>query len=194
MSDNKLQALEAVIFAGGEPTHIEKIAQAMQLEHDEVLVLIGQLKAKYDHDDSGIRLSLTDGCYQICTKSEYADYVRRAFEIRRNAPISNAALEVLAVIAYNQPVTRAFIDTVRGVDCSGVVGSLNEKGLIEEKGRLDLPGRPLLYGTTNLFLRSFGITSLEELPPLPDTDELNALSQLENSEQLALDLQANVEE
>ena len=189
MSDNKLQALEAVIFAGGEPIHIDRLTEAMQLERDEVLTLVGELKAKYDRDDGGICLVLTDGCYQFCTKTRYSDYVRRAFEIRRNTPLSNAALEVLSVVAYNQPVTRAFIDTVRGVDCSGVVGSLSEKGLIEEKGRLDLPGRPLLYGTTNLFLRSFGITSLEDLPPLPETDELSVIADLENAEQLALDTQ-----
>lgn len=166
-----LPALEAVIFAGGEPIHTDKLVEAMQLDRDFVLELCGELAKKLDRADSGIRLVKLDGCYQLCTKSDYADYVRRAFEIRRNTPLSQAALEVLSVVAYNQPVTKAFVEQVRGVDCSGVIGSLSEKGLIEEKGRLDLPGRPLLYGTTSVFLRCFGLSGLDELPPLPETPE-----------------------
>lgn len=166
-----LPALEAVIFAGGEPIHIDKLVEAMQLEKGFVLELIDALSKKLDSADSGIRLAKLEDCYQLCTKSEYADYVRRAFEIRRNTPLSQAALEVLAVVAYNQPVTKAFVEQVRGVDCSGVIGSLSEKGLIEEKGRLDLPGRPLLYGTTPVFLRCFGLESIDELPPLPENED-----------------------
>lgn len=166
-----LPALEAVIFAGGEPIHIDKLVEAMQLEKGFVLELIDALSEKLDSADSGIRLAKLEDCYQLCTKSEYADYVRRAFEIRRNTPLSQAALEVLAVVAYNQPVTKAFVEQVRGVDCSGVIGSLSEKGLIEEKGRLDLPGRPLLYGTTPVFLRCFGLESINELPPLPENED-----------------------
>lgn len=166
-----LPALEAVIFAGGEPITLEKLTEAMQLQESFVLELIGALESKLNSDDSGIRLVRLENAYQLCTKAKYSEYVRRAFEIRRNTPLSQAALEVLAVIAYNQPVTKAFVEQVRGVDCSGVIGSLSEKGLIEEKGRLDLPGRPLLYGTTHVFLRCFGLSSLEELPPLPEKDE-----------------------
>lgn len=165
-----LPALEAVIFAGGEPIHIEKLVEAMQLDQGTVLELIGMLTEKLNREDSGIRLAKMDDHYQLCTKAQYVDYVRRAFEIRRNTPLSQAALEVLAVVAYNQPVTKAFVEQVRGVDCSGVIGSLSEKGLIEEKGRLDLPGRPLLYGTTPVFLRCFGLSSLEDLPPLPEQE------------------------
>ena len=102
---------------------------------------------------------------------EYAPQIRTIMDLRRNSPLSQAALEVLAVVAYNQPVTKAFVEQVRGVDCSGVIGSLTLKGLVEEKGRLELPGRPLLYGTTENFLRCFNISSLEELPPLPENDE-----------------------
>ena len=103
-------------------------------------------------------------------------------DLRRNTPLSQAALEVLAVIAYNQPVTKAFVEQVRGVDCSGVIGSLCAKDLIEEKGRLELPGRPLLYGTTENFLRCFNITDLEELPPLPEEkqEEPDGQAQEEN--------------
>ena len=102
---------------------------------------------------------------------EYAPQIRTVMDLRRNTPLSQAALEVLAVVAYNQPVTKAFVEQVRGVDCSGVIGSLTAKGLVEEKGRLELPGRPLLYGTTENFLRCFNISSIDELPPLPENDE-----------------------
>jgi segregation and condensation protein B len=102
---------------------------------------------------------------------DYAPQIRTVMDLRRNTPLSQAALEVLAVVAYNQPVTKAFVEQVRGVDCSGVIGSLTTKGLVEEKGRLELPGRPLLYGTTEHFLRCFNIASLDELPPLPEDGE-----------------------
>ena len=102
---------------------------------------------------------------------QFAPQVRKAMDLRRNIPLSQAAMEVLAVIAYNQPVTKSFVEQVRGVDCSGVIGSLTTKGLIEEKGRLELPGRPLLYGTTDHFLRCFSIRSLDELPPIPKDED-----------------------
>lgn len=181
MNNHHLQALEAVLFAGGEPIPLDKITEAMELDEQTVLALIVELSARLEQDDSGIQLVRLEDCYQLCTKAEYAPYVKRAFEIRRNTPLSQAALEVLAVVAYNQPVTKAFIEQVRGVDCSGVLSSLNEKGLIEEKGRLDLPGRPLLYGTTPVFLRCFGLSSLEDLPPLPGaSEESGTEEQVEN--------------
>ena len=107
----------------------------------------------------------------MVSKKEFDPQIRTVMDLRRNTPLSQAALEVLAVVAYNQPVTKAFVEQVRGVDCSGVIGSLTTKGLVEEKGRLELPGRPLLYGTTENFLRCFNISSLDELPPLPEGDE-----------------------
>ena len=109
-----------------------------------------------------------DDAYQLCSDPAYASYVRTAMDLRRNTPLSQAAMEVLAVVAYNQPVTKAFVEQVRGVDCSAVMQGLVAKGLVEEKGRLELPGRPLLYGTTPHFLLSFGLTTLEDLPPLPE--------------------------
>ncbi len=109
----------------------------------------------------------------MCSSAQFADQVRSALELRRNTPLSQAAMEVLAVVAYNQPVTKAFVDQVRGVDCGGVMATLSAKGLIEERGRLELPGRPLLYGTTENFLRCLHISSLEELPPLPNESEDN---------------------
>ena len=124
-----------------------------------------------------------ENTYQLATKEAYAEYIKKAFDIKRRTPLSPAALEVLAVIAYNQPVTKSFIEQVRGVDCSGVVTTLVEKGLVEERGRLELPGRPLLYGTTKNFLRCFSMSDLSELPPLPKNE--NAENRI--AEQLPLE-------
>lgn len=160
--------LEAVLFAAGEPIELSRLAQA--LEVDELLLsqLLENLAAKYDEENAGICLLRLDDQYQLCSRREYADAVRKVLEVKRNAPLSQAAFEVLAIIAYNQPVTKSFIEQIRGVDCSAVLSSLLQKSLIEERGRLDLPGRPLIYGTTPDFLRVFCISSLDELPSLPE--------------------------
>ena len=126
------------------------------------------LMDRYNKPKSGISIVRVDESYQMCSSAQYAAEVRSALELRRNTPLSQAAMEVLAVVAYNQPVTKAFVDQVRDVDCGGVMATLSAKGLIEERGRLELPGRPLLYGTTENFLRCLHISSLEELPPLPN--------------------------
>lgn len=167
MENNLTGTLEAILFAAGEPLEIDKIAGVMEIDEDAVCKLYEQLNIDYDNRAAGITVLRLKNKLQMCTRKEYFSYVRAALEIKRNAPLSQAAFEVLAVIAYNQPVTKSFIEQVRGVDCSGVVSSLCEKGLIEEQGRLDLPGRPLLYGTTDSFLRCFGMSSLAELPPIP---------------------------
>lgn len=167
MENNLTGTLEAILFAAGEPLEIDKIAGVMEIDEDAVCKLYEQLNIDYDKRAAGITVLRLKNKLQMCTRKEYFSYVRAALEIKRNVPLSQAAFEVLAVIAYNQPVTKSFIEQVRGVDCSGVVSSLCEKGLIEEQGRLDLPGRPLLYGTTDSFLRCFGMSSLAELPPIP---------------------------
>ena len=163
-----LPLLEAVLFAMGEPIEIERLCVALGLDEIVVSEALSALMEKYDSDECGICLLKLENKYQICTKQKYADSIRSVIEVKKNAPLSQAAFEVLAIIAYNQPVTKAFIEQIRGVDCSGVISSLCQKSLIEEKGRLDLPGRPLIYGTTAEFLRCFCISSLDELPPLPD--------------------------
>lgn len=171
MEIKEYQAItEAVLFASGEPVEISRLAEVLELDEDTVERLTDDLMNEINTRTGGIKLVRLDKSYQMCTRSEYADYVRRALDIRRNTPLTQAAMEVLAIVAYNQPVTRAFIDQVRGVDCAAVIQGLIAKSLIEEKGRLDLPGRPLLYGTTEDFLRCFGISSLSELPPLPQKD------------------------
>lgn len=162
--------LEAILFSSGEPVSVARLAQAAGV--DEVLAQRAlQLLAERYEAHGSIELLALDGSYQLCTQAQYAPYIRAALAIKRDQPLSQAALEVLAVIAYNQPVTRAFVEQVRGVDSSGVITNLVEKQLVEEKGRMDLPGRPIAYGTTENFLRCFGLHSLAELPQVPTDEE-----------------------
>ena len=181
-----ISAIEAVLFASGDPISIERLSQTFELKSEEVEKYIKELESKFEANKNGFKVVRLENTYQLVTLEEYAPYIKKAFDIKRRTPLSPAALEVLAVIAYNQPVTRAFIEQVRGVDCSGVVSTLVEKGLIEERGRLELPGRPLLYGTTKTFLRSFSLNDLSDLPPLPkDNPEVNDIGeQLSISEEL----------
>lgn len=163
-------ALEAVLFASGEPVALDRLAAALEVDVEDAERLAEDLAQDYRTRASGMMIVRLDDCYQMCTKRDFAPYIRRAMEIRRNTPLSQAAMEVLAIVAYNQPVTKAVIEQVRGVDCSAVLQGLQLKGLVEEKGRLELPGRPLLYGTTVHFLRCFGVSKLDELPPLPQKE------------------------
>lgn len=167
----QLGAAEAIIFASGDPVSISHMAQVLEISESDMDELIDCLMEEYNQEGRGIRLVKLDGYVQMCTASEYGETVRKTLEMRRNTPLSQAAMEVLAVIAYNQPVTKAYVEQVRGVDCSAVISGLSTKGLVEEKGRLELPGRPLLYGTTPDFLRCLNIHSLQELPPLPQKQE-----------------------
>lgn len=176
-SKNKVIArLEALLFASGDPVEPARLAEILDLDIENVTKMLGHLEARYDEQESGIQLIRVDGKYQLCTREAYAQDVRALLEIRKNTPLSQAAFEVLAIVAYNKSVTRAFIEQVRGVDCSGPVAGLVQKGLIEEKGRLDLPGRPLVYGVTDRFLRCFSLNSLEDLPDLPATEEVEKIA------------------
>ncbi len=171
MSDIKVQAIvEAILFASGDPLEVARIAEALDTDIETAVLELEKFAASLEERQSGLCLLRLDDKYQLCTKTEYADKIRTILEIRRNTPLSSAALEVLAVVAYNQPITKSYIEQVRGVDCSGVISTLCQKGLIEECGRLELPGRPLLYATTPDFLRCFCISSLSELPDLPNKD------------------------
>ena len=164
-------AIEAILFASGSSVPVSRLAQTLELTENQAGKIADELCKDYEESERGITVIKLDKSYQMVSKKEYAVQIRTAMDLRRNVPLSQAAMEVLAVVAYNQPVTKSFIEQVRGVDCSGVIGSLTTKDLIEEKGRLELPGRPLLYGTTENFLRCFSISSLEELPPLPQKQE-----------------------
>ena len=160
-------AIEAILFASGEPVSVSRIAEVIDVDIPTVEKLLFQLSVEYENRESGICILKLGDSYQMSSNKEYADKVRAALDMRRNQPLSQAALEVLAIIAYNQPVTRAFMEQVRGVDCSGVVATLCEKELIEEAGRMDLPGRPISFKTTANFLRAFSLSSLDALPTLP---------------------------
>ena len=160
-------AIEAILFACGEPVEAQRLCDSAEVEPEELPRLILALNQRYSDSGSSLVILLLNQSYQLSTKKEFAPYIRAAVENKRNCSLSPAALEVLTIIAYNQPITRSFIDDVRGVDSSGVVNSLVEKELIEEAGRLDIPGRPVLFKTTENFLRCFGLTSIEDLPPLP---------------------------
>ena len=162
-----IKAFEAVLFASGEPISIDRLSGVFEITPEKVVEVAELLNKKLEENDSGISILRLENTYQLATKEEFSEYIKKAFDMRRRTPLSNAALEVLAVIAYNQPVTKSFIEQVRGVDCSSVVTTLVEKGLVQERGRLELPGKPLLYGTTKNFLRCFGLSDLSDLPPLP---------------------------
>ena len=164
-------AIEAVLFASGEPVAATRLAEVLELDLETAVRLADDWLQDVNTRGGGLLAVRLGDKYQLCTNKTYAGYVRRAMDIRRNTPLSQAAMEVLAIVAYNQPVSKAFIEQVRGVDCGAVVQGLAAKGLIEEKGRLELPGRPLLYGTTADFLRCFGVSTLDELPPLPQKEE-----------------------
>lgn len=162
-------ALEAMLFAHAEPVETERLADALRLSVAETQTLLEKLQKRYDEQQSGLALlRFEPDRWQMTTRPYYGEVVKRILDTRRNAPLSPAALEVLSVIAYNQPVSRSFIEQVRGVDSSSTVTKLLEKGLIEEAGRLDLPGKPVAFQVTDTFLRVFGLGSLNDLPPLHD--------------------------
>ena len=169
------RAIEAILFAAGYPVSYEKLGEVLGLAPKDVETVVGDMKDAFNSEDSprGIQLLTFPDTCQLCTKEKFLPYIREALGIKRGGNLSASSLEVLAVVAYNQPVTRAFVDQVRGVDSSYAVNSLIDKGLIESCGRLDAPGRPMLYATTDKFLRVFGFNSLDDLPatePLVDPE------------------------
>ncbi|MEA4993438.1 MAG: SMC-Scp complex subunit ScpB [Oscillibacter sp.] len=161
-------AVEGILFASGDPVHIDRICIALEADRPTAERVLQNLMDHYAYDRRGVRLLHVEDTWQLCSAPDYAEVIRRAFEIRKPAKLSQPALEVLTVIAYYQPVTRAYVDQIRGVDSAYTVGLLLDRKLIEECGRLQVPGRPRLYRTTKNFLRSFHLHSLEDLPELPD--------------------------
>ena len=160
-------AVEGILFASGEPVHIDRICLAAELDRPTAELVLQKLMDYYSFERRGMRLLRLEDSWQLCSAPEYADVIRRAFEIRKPAKLSQPALEVLTIIAYYQPTTRAHVDQIRGVDSSYTVGLLLDRHLIEECGRLQVPGRPRLYRTTKAFLRAFHLNSLEDLPEMP---------------------------
>ncbi len=159
-------AIEAILYAAGHPVTYAKIAEVLGLTAKDTKKMVRHMAEYYEAPDSGhgIMLLCFDDSCQFCTKENYAPFIREALDIRRGGNLSASSMETLAVVAYNQPVTRTYIDTIRGVDSNYSVNSLIDKELIEAVGRLDAPGRPILYGTTEKFLRVFGLSSVAELP------------------------------
>lgn len=180
----KLGAIEAILFASGEPVEIYRLSQASEVDAGTVPSMIKLLNERYDDCGSGIHIEKLESSYQMCTRTEFAPQVKLALETKKAAPLSNAAMEALTVIAYNQPVSKGFVESVRGIDSSSVINNLAEKGLVEEAGRLDIPGKPIVYRTTAVFLRSFGLNSLADLPPLPGHDEQSSMLELDGETQL----------
>lgn len=178
-------AIEAILFAAGDPVGVERLCLALNIDRFTADAVCQRLADRYSYERRGIRIVKLESSYQLCSAPEYASYIRKAFESRKPARLSQPALEVLAIIAYYQPATKAYVDQLRGVDSTYTVSLLAERELIEECGRLAVPGRPILYRTTQNFLRSFGLASLEELPDLPgaSTEE----EQLTMNMQMAVD-------
>lgn len=160
-------AVESILFASGEPIERKKLAEVLEIEVERVDMIVDELRESYKNENRGFEILKLDNTYQMCSSPYYGEITKKALDHRRNTPLSNAALEILSIVAYNQPVTKAYVEQIRGVDCFYGINALVEKGLIEEKGRMDAPGRPWLYGTTADFLRCFGLQSLDQLPELP---------------------------
>jgi segregation and condensation protein B len=161
---------EAILFASGEPITIERIAAAAKIEPETAHKLLRELEDRYEDTGSALTVIKLDNAYQLAVRRDYHEYIRTAFEQKRTQPLSQAALEVLTIVAYNQPVSKSFVEHVRGVDSASLVNTLTEKGLLEEAGRLDVPGKPIAYKTGDVFLRTFGLSSLADLPPIPSAE------------------------
>ena len=163
---NPTAAIEAIMFAAGYPMKYDKLAEVLNITPSEVKRYVSELAEKYNDDEHGIMVLMFAETCQFCTKEAHMPLIKEALGIKRGGNLSNSSMEVLAIVAYNQPVTRSFVDLVRGVDSNYAMNSLIDKALIEACGRLDAPGRPMLYGTTDKFLRVFGISSVNELPEI----------------------------
>ena len=178
--------IEGILFAAGDPVGVERICLTLDQDKETVDAVCQRLADRYSYERRGIRLVHLDNNWQMCSAPEYAEFIRKTFESRKPAKLSQPALEVLATVAYFQPVTRAYVDQVRGVDSSYTMNLLQERDLIEECGRLAVPGRPIQYRTTKTFLRTFGLSTLAELPELPNTSSEDG--------QITLEMQSALEQ
>lgn len=174
-------ALEAILFAAGESVPLARLSLVLDTDETELGRIAGELSEKYEREERGIRILRLGDKLQMCSAPDYAPYVIKTLEQRKPPMLSQSALETLAIVAYFQPVTRAYIDRVRGLDSSYTVGALTERGLIEICGRLEAPGRPALFRTTDVFLRTMGISELDQLPPLPDITGSEGVEKLQKA-------------
>lgn len=159
-------AIEAILFTMGVSVEASRLAEALEIEKAQVTEVVKQMKERYEEEDRGIRILELEDAYQLCTKTEYYEYLIRIAKQPKKYALTDVLLETLSIVAYKQPVTRLEIEKIRGVKCDHPINKLLEYGLIEEVGRLDAPGRPILFGTTEDFLRSFGVSSVSELPQM----------------------------
>lgn len=167
MEQNDTQrALMAILFAAGEPVNAKRLADSLEVDEAEIHTELQALMDDLSYNRSGIRILRLENAYQMCSSGEMAPYVTKTLETRKPPKLSNSQLEALTIIAYYQPATKAYVEQLRGVDSAYSIGALLTKKLIEECGRLNVPGRPILYRTTPDFLRTFGLSSLEELPEI----------------------------
>ena len=176
-----LSVIEAILFAAGESVPVARLSLILGVGEEEVLAAAEELREKYEGEQRGMRILRLDDRLQMCSAPEFAPYISKVLEQRKPPMLSQPALETLAVVAYFQPVTRAYVEQVRGVDSSYTVSALCERGLIEECGRLEVPGRPAIFRTTDVFLRTMGISSLAELPPLPDMTNGDGIEKLQSA-------------
>ncbi len=179
-------AIEAVLFSVGEAVELEKLGEALEIDSETLQEAVSRLKARLETEDRGVRLIEVGDSIQLCSAPNYFEYIQKTVQIKRQAGLSAAALETLSIIAYNQPVTKGTIEFIRGVDCTHSVAKLTERGFIDEVGRAEAPGRPILYATTDEFLRSFGLKNLTELPPLPEKAAPSQAEPGEESDVIAL--------
>lgn len=168
MEKEKIKGIiEAILFAAGREVKVNEIMSALEISYEEIIMAIESLKTDYEKEKSGLSIIKVEDAYQLCTKKEYYEYIYPVFDKRSKPNLSNAALETLSIIAYNPKITRAEIETIRGVNTDGTIYKLLDYNLIEEAGKLDAPGKPMTYRTSKEFLKMFGISSLDELPELP---------------------------
>ena len=172
-NDNKLAALEGLLFVvGDDGLTINQMMEILEIEHDEAVDLINKLKDEYENDNRGIRLHFLGNTFKLTTKQEHRKYYQKLLVNEENNTLSNSALETLAIVAYNEPITRVEVDEIRGVQTSQMIRKLVAKGLLKEAGRSELPGRPILYKTTSEFLDYFGLSDISELPKVTPKSEL----------------------
>ncbi len=189
MEEKNLESIiEGILFAMGDSVEPEKIAAAVEQPVEEVVAVLDKLSEQYAGDERGIRLTKLDGAYQMCTSPDIYEYLIRIAKQPKKAVLTETLLETLSIVAYKQPVTKAEIEKIRGVSSDHAVNKLVEYQLVEEVGRLDAPGRPMLFGTTEQFLRSFGVTSLDELPTLSPVALEEMKQQAEEEAKLTLDV------
>lgn len=173
--------IEGVLFAAGDPVSLEKLAEILELDKKTARLILSNMAVSLQNSKRGIMLREMDGSYQLCTRGEHDEYIQKLVEPRQRQALSQAAFEALAIVAYNQPVTRARIEMIRGVNSDSAITRLVERNLIKEAGRLDTPGKPIIYETTEEFLRSFGFKSIKDLPII-EMDQMVSLGENENNE------------